>query len=223
MNSKDSSSYTAQTNAGVTLNGKNSATLESSDNFNYTWDNQIDLKHTFNEVHDVSVLLLQSLYSNVDESSYMYSNNQPFDVGTDNMGSGAQTSYVIKSAYAKNTLNSYAVRLNYAFKDKYLITASTRWDGSSVLSEGNKWESFPSLALGWKLSKESFLENSAVVSDLKLRASIGYTGNDNVADLHFSSAFKPTDILCTRLKCSSRMAVREFGKPKFNLGENKRI
>ncbi|MFC0780672.1 SusC/RagA family TonB-linked outer membrane protein [Flavobacterium sp. HJSW_4] len=181
MDTQNSKAYTAQTNAGVTLNGKNSATLENINNFNYTWDNQVDLKHTFNEVHDVSVLLLQSLYSNTDESSYLYSNNQPFDVGTDNMGSGAQTSYVIKSAYAKNTLNSYAVRINYGFKDKYLITASTRWDGSSVLSEGNKWESFPSLALGWKLSKESFLANSKVVSDLKLRASIGYTGNDNVA------------------------------------------
>lgn len=181
MDTQGSKSYTAQTNAGVTLNGKNSATLENSNNFNYTWDNQIDLKHTFNGVHDFSLLLLQSLYSNVDEFSSLYSNNQPFDVGTDNMGSGVQTSYVVKSSYAKNTLNSYAVRLNYAYKDKYLITASTRWDGSSVLSQGNKWQSFPSVALGWKISKESFLENSSVVSDLKLRASLGYTGNDNVA------------------------------------------
>lgn len=181
MDTQGSKAYTAQTNAGVTLNGKNSATLENSNNFNYTWDNQIDLKHTFNDVHDFSLLLLQSLYSNVDEFSSLYSNNQPFDVGTDNMGSGVQTSYVVKSSYAKNTLNSYAVRLNYAYKDKYLITASTRWDGSSVLSEGNKWQSFPSVALGWKISKESFLENSSVVSDLKLRASLGYTGNDNVA------------------------------------------
>ncbi|WP_125723072.1 SusC/RagA family TonB-linked outer membrane protein [Flavobacterium ustbae] len=181
MDTKNSKAYTAQTNAGVTLNGKNSATLENVSNFNYTWDNQIDMKHTFNEVHDFSLLLLQSLYSNTDEFSSLYSNNQPFNVGTDNMGSGVQTSYVVKSSFAKNTLNSYAVRLNYAFKDKYLITASTRWDGSSVLSEGNKWQSFPSIALGWKLSKESFLENSSFVSDLKLRASLGYTGNDNVA------------------------------------------
>ncbi|MFB9076018.1 SusC/RagA family TonB-linked outer membrane protein [Flavobacterium procerum] len=181
MDTKNSKAYTAQTNAGVTLNGKNAATLENFNNFNYTWDNQVDIKHTFNEVHDFSLLLLQSLYSNVDEFSSLYSNNQPFDVGTDNMGSGVQTSYVVKSSYAKNTLNSYAVRLNYGYKDKYLVTASTRWDGSSVLSKGNKWQSFPSVALGWKISKESFLQNSSVVSDLKLRASLGYTGNDNVA------------------------------------------
>lgn len=180
-NTVTSAAYGAQTNAGVTLKGTNSASIKNYNNFNYTWDNQIDLKHTFAEVHDFSVLLLQSLYSNVDETSYLYSNNQPFDVGSNNMGSGVQTSYNISSGYQKNTLSSYAVRLNYTFKDKYLLTASTRWDGSSVLSEGNKWQSFPSVALGWKISKESFLANSTIISDLKLRASLGYTGNDNVA------------------------------------------
>ncbi|UUF13729.1 MULTISPECIES: SusC/RagA family TonB-linked outer membrane protein [Flavobacterium] len=180
-NTVTSAAYGAQSNAGVTLNGKNSASIKNFNNFNYTWDNQVDLKHTFAEVHDFSVLLLQSLYSNVDETSYLYSNNQPFDTGSNNMGSGVQTSYNISSGYQKNTLSSYAVRLNYTFKDKYLLTASSRWDGSSVLSEGNKWQSFPSVALGWKISKESFLANSNVISDLKLRASLGYTGNDNVA------------------------------------------
>jgi TonB-dependent SusC/RagA subfamily outer membrane receptor len=141
-NTKRGAAYGAQSNAGVTLNGKNSASIENLENFNYTWDNQIDLKHTFNEVHDFSVLLLQSLYSNVDESSYYYSNTQPFDTDINNIGSGVQTSYVVKSSYAKNSLNSYAVRLNYSFKDKYLLTASNRWDGSSVLAEGAKWESF---------------------------------------------------------------------------------
>lgn len=180
-NTVTSAAYGAQSNAGVTLNGKNSASIKNFNNFNYTWDNQVDLKHTFAEVHDFSVLLLQSLYSNVDETSYLYSNNQPFDTGSNNMGSGVQTSYNISSGYQKNTLSSYAVRLNYTFKDKYLLTASSRWDGSSVLSQGNKWQSFPSVALGWKISKESFLANSNVISDLKLRASLGYTGNDNVA------------------------------------------
>jgi TonB-dependent starch-binding outer membrane protein SusC len=180
FNGQNSSAYGALTTAGVKLQNVNSASIKNIQNFNYTWDNQIDLKHTFNEVHNFSALLLQSFYSNTDENNYMFSNNQPFDVGSNNMGSGVQTSYQITSAYAKNTLNSYAVRLNYAYKDKYLLTASTRWDGSSVLAEGNKWTSFPSVAVGWNISKESFLENSNIVSNLKLRASIGYTGNDNV-------------------------------------------
>ncbi|MDR7210475.1 TonB-dependent receptor [Flavobacterium piscis] len=180
INKVNGTAYGAQSNAGVTLNNKNSSSLENYDNFNYTWDNQIDLKHSFDGGHDLSALLLQSLYSNVSESSYLYSNTQPFDTGENNIGSGVQTSFNVKSLYEKNSLSSYAVRLNYTYKDKYLLTASNRWDGASVLAEGVKWENFPSLALGWKISKEAFLESNSTVSDLKLRASIGYTGNNNV-------------------------------------------
>jgi TonB-dependent starch-binding outer membrane protein SusC len=180
-NGKFGTAYGAQSNAGVALNNVNSSSISNSDNFNYTWDNQIDLKHTFKEDHAFSALLLQSLYSNKTESSYLYSNNQPFDTGIYNIGSGVQTSYNVNSGYSKNSLSSYAVRLNYTYKDRYLLTASSRWDGSSVLSEGNKWASFPSVALGWRINKESFLMNSETISNLKLRASLGYTGNDNVA------------------------------------------
>nr|WP_315088744.1 SusC/RagA family TonB-linked outer membrane protein [uncultured Chryseobacterium sp.] len=181
-NSRLGISNTAETNVGIALNRLNSASVGKTENFNYTWDNQIDIKHTFKDVHDVSLLLLQSIYSNEEESSYGYSNGQPFNSEFYNLGFGLQSSYQLQAApYMKRTLNSYAVRLNYGFKDKYLLTASTRWDGSSVLSTGNKWTAFPSLALGWKISKESFLENVSSISELKLRASIGYTGNDNVA------------------------------------------
>jgi TonB-linked SusC/RagA family outer membrane protein len=180
-NSKFGTAYGAQSNAGVTINNLNSSSITNNDNFNYTWDNQIDLKHTFNEDHAFSALLLQSLYSNTTESSYLYSNNQPFDTGIYNIGSGVQTSYNVSSGYSKNSLSSYAIRLNYTYKDRYLLTASSRWDGSSVLSEGNKWASFPSVALGWRINKESFLIDNATISNLKLRASLGYTGNDNVS------------------------------------------
>ncbi|MCI9844698.1 SusC/RagA family TonB-linked outer membrane protein [Flavobacterium pectinovorum] len=180
--------YGVESNAGVGLNGRRSASLQHTENFNYTWDNQIDIKKTFNEVHDFSALLLQSAYSNVDKYAYAFSNGMPFDTGYYDLSAGIQGSYLFAESdptkrvvpFRKTTLNSYAVRFNYAFKDKYLLTATNRWDGASVLAEGVKWQSFPSVALGWKISKESFLQNSNVVSDLKLRASLGYTGNNNV-------------------------------------------
>ncbi|WP_281337491.1 SusC/RagA family TonB-linked outer membrane protein [Flavobacterium eburneipallidum] len=172
--------FGAESNAGVGLNGKRSASLNKNENFNYTWDNQIDIKKTFNEVHDFSALLLQSLFSNVDKTSFASSNGMPFDTGYYDLGAGVQTSYNMDSFFEKRTLSSYALRLNYVFKDKYLLTATNRWDGASVLAEGVKWQSFPSVALGWKISKESFLQNNKVISDLKLRASLGYTGNNNV-------------------------------------------
>jgi TonB-linked SusC/RagA family outer membrane protein len=173
-------SFGAESNAGVGLNGKRSASLNQNENFNYTWDNQIDIKKTFNEVHNFSALLLQSLFSNVDKTAFASSNGMPFDTGYYDLGAGVQTSYNMDSFYEKRTLSSYALRFNYVYKDKYLLTATNRWDGASVLAEGVKWQSFPSVALGWKINKESFLQNSNVISDLKLRASLGYTGNNNV-------------------------------------------
>jgi TonB-linked SusC/RagA family outer membrane protein len=187
-NTQLGAAYGAETNAGVALNGLISSSIRRNDNFNYTWDNQIDMKHTFGENHDFSLLLLQSSYYNEDISSYAYSNGQPFNTDIYNLGSGVQTSYQISSGYTKRTLSSFAGRLNYAYKGKYLLTASTRYDGSSVLSPGNKWTNFPSVALAWRVSKESFLADNKIVSDLKLRASLGYTGNDNVAPYTTQSA-----------------------------------
>src|SRR5690606_9659404 len=68
-------------------------------------------------------------------------------------------------------------RINYSFKNKYLLTVTGRTDGASVLSEGNKWQFFPSVALAWQLGEEDFIKNGNLVSDLKLRASYGEVGN----------------------------------------------
>ena len=70
------------------------------------------------------------------------------------------------------------VRANYNYQDKYLLTASVRWDGSSRLSEGHKWASFPSFSLGWRIDQEQFMKQTASwLSQLKLRVGYGVTGN----------------------------------------------
>jgi hypothetical protein len=70
-------------------------------------------------------------------------------------------------------------RINYSFKDKYLLTASARRDGSSVLAAGHKYDWFPSAALAWRVSKENFM-NANWVNDLKIRIGVGVTGNSAV-------------------------------------------
>lgn len=179
-NYRTGEAYGAQTNVGLGRSNTASSDINNYQNFNYTWDNQFNINYALNEDHVFAFLGLQSLYSNRTESSYLFSSNQPFETDWYNIGSGSQSTFNVSSNFIKTTLSSYAVRLNYAYKDKYLFTASNRWDGSSVLSEGNKWDFFPSIALAWKISEESFLSQSSVVSNLKARASIGYTGNDNV-------------------------------------------
>ncbi|HCW07609.1 MAG TPA: SusC/RagA family protein, partial [Cytophagales bacterium] len=79
-----------------------------------------------------------------------------------------------------NTLLSFFGRLNYTFADKYLLTVSFRDDASSRFAAQNRFKIFPSAAVGWKVSQESFMQYIKVISDLKLRASYGLTGNQDV-------------------------------------------
>ncbi|RZK92847.1 MAG: TonB-dependent receptor [Pedobacter sp.] len=78
------------------------------------------------------------------------------------------------------SLASGIARLQYSYKGKYLFTGSVRADGSSRFGSNNKWGYFPSASVGWRLSEEEFLKNSKAISDLKLRASLGQTGNFNI-------------------------------------------
>ncbi|PJJ09100.1 iron complex outermembrane receptor protein [Flavobacterium sp. 1] len=85
------------------------------------------------------------------------------------------------SGYAQeNELQSYFGRVNYTLEDKYLLTASMRADGSTRFGENNKYGYFPSFALGWNISKENFFKDSSSIDNLKLRASWGETGNQEV-------------------------------------------
>lgn len=99
---------------------------------------------------------------------------------TGNLGAAA-TPGIPSSYYSKDVLASYISRVNYGFADKYLLTFSFRRDGSSRYSAQNKWASFPSAAVAWRISNEDFLQHSKTVSDLKLRASYGRTGSNSLS------------------------------------------
>lgn len=82
--------------------------------------------------------------------------------------------------YREWTMLSYLGRVNYSFANKYLVTASIRADGSSIFGEGNKWGYFPSTAVAWKVNQEEFLKSIDKLTELKLRASYGMTGNNQI-------------------------------------------
>src|SRR5690606_31422482 len=77
-------------------------------------------------------------------------------------------------------LVSYFARLNYGYKNKYLVSASFRTDGSSRFGIENKWGRFPSASVAWRVTEEDFMQNIPLISNLKLRASFGVTGNFNI-------------------------------------------
>lgn len=96
-----------------------------------------------------------------------------------NLGAGSVQS--AKSSFSEYSLLSYLGRINYTYKEKWLLTFSGRYDGSSRLAEGRKYNFFPSAAIAWKMSEENFLKGNNTLSDLKLRASWGNTGSQAVA------------------------------------------
>ncbi len=89
------------------------------------------------------------------------------------------TEIQISNSASIKSMVSYLFRANYVFRDRYLLTATFRRDGSSVFSEENRWGNFPSFAAGWRISEEAFF-NVPFISNLKLRGSWGIVGNDKV-------------------------------------------
>lgn len=99
-------------------------------------------------------------------------------LGTNNMGLGNPTK-VTSSFWEKNLLSFFG-RLNYNYKERFLLTATLRDDGSSVFAKGNKWTISPSASLAWRISEEKFIKSVETISNLKLRVGWGIVGNDRI-------------------------------------------
>lgn len=97
----------------------------------------------------------------------------------ENLAAGETIMPVTNSRY-QSTLVSFLARVNYAFDEKYLVTASYRRDGSSKFGSENKWAGFSAFGLAWRASKEDFLAGAGAISDLKFRLSYGQTGNQGI-------------------------------------------
>jgi TonB-dependent starch-binding outer membrane protein SusC len=153
------------------------AEIRSQEAFSYILDNVITARKTYQD-HSFTFTGLHSVQQERYETGSSRVTNLPFNSSFYNLGTAAVRE-TIGSDFSKITLISYMARVNYAFKDKYLLTLATRWDGSSKLAPGQKWASFPSASLAWRLSEESFLKGVPLINDLKLRVSAGVAGNNN--------------------------------------------
>jgi len=96
-------------------------------------------------------------------------------------------SALIYGGYAEHTMLSYFGRINYGFRDKYLLTATLRADGSSRFGTENKFGYFPSVSAAWVISAENFMKNIKPISFLKLRASWGQNGNEEIGNFQYTS------------------------------------
>ena len=145
-----------------------------------TWLNENLLTYTKSfGVHNLSALIGYTQQANRTENNTAASRNFVNDnLNSGNLGAGS-VPLVPSSGIGTWGLQSYLARINYGYKDKYLFTASFRADGSSRFGANNRYGYFPSAALAWRVSEEDFLKNARVISDLKLRATYGSTGNQD--------------------------------------------
>ncbi|WP_198675225.1 SusC/RagA family TonB-linked outer membrane protein [Pleomorphovibrio marinus] len=109
-------------------------------------------------------------------------------LGFENIGLAG--SFNVSSAYQKWTLMSFLGRVNYSFQDKYLLTMAIRRDGSSKFREDNRWSVFPSIAGGWNISEESFMQGQSTLSLFKIRGSWGITGSQAINPYATQSTYR---------------------------------
>ncbi|NNE78255.1 MAG: TonB-dependent receptor [Pricia sp.] len=166
----------------ATLAGNSQAFAAISSNRENFWsiENYLTYTKEINENNALTALLgiswqqTNSLFVNAQ------SNNFPTDYFEyNNLGAGSDNLAVASSA-EREALNSYFGRLNYNLFGKYLFTVTGRADGSSKFGDNNKFSFFPSAAFAWRISDENFLMDSETISNLKLRASYGVTGNSEI-------------------------------------------
>ncbi len=169
---------------GVYLDGKSAirsgtsfASLAKEQTISYTLDNLIFYNKSIGD-HNFGVTLLASQTQYQNEGSSMSANDIK---NPENKWNALNPANVTLAGYSSGLtqtgLLSYMGRINYGYADKYLVTASGRYDGASQLAPGNKWAFFPSASLAWVISKEKFLQDVKWVDQLKLRFGYGVTGN----------------------------------------------
>lgn len=162
------------------LADQNTASKDMSRSFGYTWTNVINWNKTFNKDHSVNLMgMAEFNHSTSEKSSIVYNGVQDGTLWY-NMGTGTYNADESSpTSYSENSMMSFAVRANYSYAGKYMLTGTVRWDGSSKFDEDNCWGTFPSVALAWRLSEEAFMENAKnVLSNAKIRVSYGVTGNN---------------------------------------------
>lgn len=168
--------------------GTNSATLKNRQNYVMVWENLLTFYKTMGK-HDVQAIAGYSMEKNWYDMMQASGSNFPDDDILTDLGSAA-TRGALNSEKETNALISAFARIQYKFNNRYLLTATYRADGSSRFGKDNRWGYFPSIAAGWIASEESFMNFlKPALSYLKLRASYGLTGSQNLGNYDFASRF----------------------------------
>lgn len=164
---------------------KSTATYTKSSGTYLEWNNILTYKFTMlPEDHNLSITALTSWNRKTEDFlaassiGQLLASNLWWNMASNDGNDGSS---IHSSGYTQEQNFSYAGRIQYDYKGRYLFTASMRRDGASRLADGHKWDWFPSAAIAWRISDEKFMESTkSWLTDLKLRATYGVTGNSGI-------------------------------------------
>jgi TonB-linked SusC/RagA family outer membrane protein len=166
----------------VLIGSDGQASVTSSAGTSFLNENILSYKKRINDKNSIDAMAGFTMQNGIWNRVSAGSQNYASDIfGTDNLSAGSVVN-APGSDRSKNSLLSWLGRVNYTFNDKYLFTVSARADGSSRFGQGNKWGFFPSAAVAWRVSEEEFLKQISWIDDLKIRASAGRTGNQEIGN-----------------------------------------
>ena len=163
------------------------ATIQRDNSTGYRFVNTLNYKvKALGKNNDLDLLVGQEMSNSESESSKMIGTRYPMSYSAEkvfaNMGQATnQSEIVIANGVATPyRLSSFFGRANYAYKDRYLLSATLRADASTNFAPAHQWGYFPAVAAAWRLSEESFIKSISVIDNLKLRLSYGQAGNDRI-------------------------------------------
>ncbi|HWK06784.1 MAG TPA: TonB-dependent receptor [Puia sp.] len=163
--------------------------LQNNEYKNITGQLSLNYDHVFGRDHHLTAL---ALYEAIDyKTSYILAGRDNFlTPAIEQLFAGAvQTSQATGSATEMGRA-SYVGRINYSYKDKYLLETTLRADASAKFPSNKRWGYFPGISLGWRVNRESFMENITAIDELKIRGSYGSSGLDNVGNFQYLSGYQ---------------------------------
>ncbi len=166
--------------------------VHSNSSWSSSFVNTLSYIKTFSDIHRVNAVLGVAWdHSRQDYESLSY-RGFPDNDNLINTGSSSHVEFP-KDSHIENGLNSMFARINYTYNDKYLATFTARRDESTKFGPGNKAGFFPSGALAWNMHNEDFLKDNKIINKLKLRASLGKTGSDNLPSFSYLNYHNPSN------------------------------
>jgi len=159
------------------------ASQQTKNTFSKLIETNLNFNKKVGDMHAITALAGYSYQEFFNNEKYISASKFISDATTYNsIGSGDRTTFDVYNNKESNKLISFYGRANYQYNNRYLATITVRRDGSSRFGNNNKWGTFPSAALAWKVSEEGFLTNSNLISNLKLRVGYGVTGNQEIGN-----------------------------------------